>query len=196
MAISNANSKFYSRQGLWSLFLICALPLHIWTFILAFRDFSWVTERTNSWDAIGVMSYGLIFTFVESIVIFAASTILGLLISKKWNEKKRITVSGILIIVLSLWAMINHLYFLNNYSIPPYVIALLAGLNHPLRALYAFSLVLVMPTFLLPIYFILRSEKFFQIMQEIFERLYLLMNIYLFIDLSAVVIILIRNFRG
>lgn len=196
MATSSTNVKFYSQRGLWSLFLICALPLHFWTFILAFRDFSWVTERTNSWDAIGVMSYGLIFTFVEGIAIFAASTILGLLISKKWNEKRRITVSGVLIIVLSLWAMVNHLYFLNNYTVPTNAIAFLAGFNHPLRAIYAFSLLLVTPTFLLPIYFVLRSEKFFQIIQDVFERFYLLMNIYLFIDLAALVIILIRNFRG
>ena len=55
----------YTRQGLWTLFLMCALPLHIWTLILAFRDLPWLTDRTNAWDAFGVMSYGLIFALVE-----------------------------------------------------------------------------------------------------------------------------------
>ena len=60
----------YTRQGLWSLFLMCAFPLHAWTLILAFRDISWLTDRTNAWDAVGVTSYGLVFAFVESMVLF------------------------------------------------------------------------------------------------------------------------------
>lgn len=196
MAIFNTSGKFYSRRGLWSLFLICALPLHIWTFILAFRDFSWVTERTNSWDAVGVVSYGLVFTFFESLAVFAASTILGLLISKKWDENRRIAVSSVLVIVISLWAMVNDLYFLNNYSLPSYVLAFLGGFGHPLRVLYVFCFLFVTPTFMLPVYFVLRSEKFLQMTRAVVERLSLLMNIYLFIDLAALAIILIRNIRG
>src|SRR5512141_1446140 len=71
----------YTRQGLWSLFLMCAFPLHVWALILAFRDVSWVTERTNSWDAVGVVAYGLLFTLVESVLVFGIMTLLGFLIS-------------------------------------------------------------------------------------------------------------------
>ena len=67
--------KRYSKQGLWNLFLICAFPLHVWTIILAFRDFSWVTERTNSWDALGVVSYGLIFALIESVAVFLVALV-------------------------------------------------------------------------------------------------------------------------
>ncbi len=196
MAISKANISFYSRQGLWSLFLMCALPLHIWTIILAFRDFSWVTDRTNSWDAIGVMSYGLVFTFVESIAVFIASTALGILISNKWKEKRRIALSSVLIIVLSLWAMANHLYFLLETSLPSQIIGFFVGFDHPLRALYVVILILVTPTFLVPVYFLLKSEKFFQFIQEGIERLSLLMTLYLFLDLAALAVVLIRNIRG
>ena len=71
-------TRRYSRQGLWSLFLTCAFPLHFWTLILVFRDISWLTDRTNAWDAIGVASYGMIFAFTESVVIFLVAALLGI----------------------------------------------------------------------------------------------------------------------
>ena len=67
----------YSRQGLGSLFLTCAFPLHFWALLMAFRDISWVAERTNLWDAIGVLGYGLVFALVESILIFLVLALLG-----------------------------------------------------------------------------------------------------------------------
>lgn len=185
--------KRYTIQGLWSLFLICAFPLHVWTIILAFRDFSWVTERTNSWDAIGVVSYGLIFAFIESVVVFLAAVLLGFLLSKKWSEDRRITLMGVLVLITSIWAMVSYLYFMLNVSIPGGTIAFIAGLSHPLRFLYAVSLVLVGPTVALPAYFILRSEKFLQSARGFFERLSMLTLFYLFFDFIGLVIVIIRN---
>ena len=81
----NFITQRYSRQGLWFLFLISAFPIHFWTLILVFRDISWLTERTNAWDAIGVASYGMVFAFVESVVIFLVLALLGLLTPKQWE---------------------------------------------------------------------------------------------------------------
>jgi len=185
--------KRYSKQGLWFLFLICAFPFHVWTIILAFRDFSWVTERTNSWDAIGVVSYGLIFALVESLVVFLVAILLGFFISKKWSEDRRVALVGILIFVASLWAMVNYLYFMLNLSIPGETILFMAGLAHPLRFLYAVSLALVVPTVVLPAYFVLRSDKFFRSLKGFFERLSLLTIFYLFFDFVGLIIVIVRN---
>ena len=185
--------KRYSKQGLWSLFLICAFPLHVWTIILAFRDFSWVTERTNSWDALGVVSYGLIFAFIESVVVFLVAILLGFLISKKWSEDRRITLMGILVFIASLWAMVSYLYFMLRWSLPGETILFFAGLAHPLRFLYAISLALAAPTVALPAYFVLRSEKFLKGVQGFFERLSLLTLFYLVFDFVGLVIVIIRN---
>lgn len=185
--------KRYSKQGLWSLFLICAFPLHVWTIVLAFRDFSWLTERTNSWDAIGVASYGLIFAFVESVLVFLFAVLLGFLIPKKWNENHRITVVGVLVLVTSLWAIFSYLFFMLNVSVPGESILFMADLAHPLRFLYAVSLVLVGLTVALPVYFTLRSKKFFKGIQGLFERLSLLTLFYLFFDFVGLVIVIVRN---
>lgn len=185
--------KRYSKQGLWSLFLVCAFPLHVWTIILAFRDFSWVTERTNSWDAIGVVSYGLIFAFIESVVVFLVATLLGFLVSKKWNEDRRISLMGILVLITSLWAIINYLYFMLNVSVPGGTILFMAGLAHPLRFIYTVSLVLVGLSVVIPVYFVLRLEKFLKGIQGLFERLSLLTLFYLFFDFVGLVIVIVRN---
>ena len=193
MAPSKINTRFYSPQGLWLLFLICALPLHIWTIVLALRDFSWVSARTNSWDALGVISYGLVYTFIESVVIFILAILLGFLISKKWDEKRRIVLLGMLIVICSIWAMASHLYFLLEITPPAQVINFLAGVKHPLRTLYTSLLILVAPTFLIPAYLVLKSNTLYRFAQDGMDRLSLLMTLYLFFDLSAFIIVLIRN---
>lgn len=186
--------RLYSKKGLWTLFLVCAFPLHVWTFILAFRDFSWVAERTNAWDAIGVMSYGLILAFFESVLFFLAALLLGFLVSRKWAEERRLALVGILAIITSLWAMTSYLFFMSNVSIPAGTVAFLAGLAHPLRFLYALSLILVFPTVAIPAYLALRSEKFVKGMQSLFDRLSLLTTLYLFFDVVGLFIVIIRNF--
>lgn len=183
----------YTKQGLWSLFLICAFPLHLWTIILAFRDFSWVTERTNSWDAVGVLSYGLIFAFIESVAVFLVTVLLGFLISKKWGEDRRIALLGTLVLVASLWAMTSYLYFMLQTTIPAETIAFLTNLAHPLRLLYAVSLALAGITVALPTYLVLQSEKFMQGVKAFFERLSVLTLFYLFFDFVGLIIVIVRN---
>jgi len=183
----------YSRQGLWSLFLICAFPLHAWTLILGFRDFSWVTERTNSWDAIGVISYGLIFALVESALVFLVVVLLGYLVSRKWGEEQQIALMSNLVLLTGLWAMISQLYFMLEVSVPGPVIEYLVDLNHPVRFLYMISLVAVGVTITIPTYMILRSNRFLQMYRGLLERLSLLTLFYLFFDVIGLVIVIVRN---
>lgn len=186
-------TKYYSKQGLWSLFLICAFPLHIWTLFMGFRDFDWVTARTNSWDAVGVVSYGLFFTFFESLFVFAIAIILGFLISRTWDEKKRIAVIGTLIIILSIWSVANQTYFLQVMSPSEKIIEFYINTGRPLVALYTTALVLVSVSVVFPTFTILRSSKAEKVILEGFDRLSMLMVLYLFLDIVALIIILIRN---
>ena len=183
----------YSKQGLWALFLACAFPLHVWTIILAFRDFSWVSERTNSWDAIGVVSYGLMLAFVESVFIFLVAMLLGYLVSKTWREEHRVTLMSVLVFLASLWAIVDYLFFLLKASLPGPAILFLVGLAHPLRFLYIVSFLLVGLTIIIPTYFILRSDKFLHGLKNFFERISTLTMFYLFFDFIALVIVIIRN---
>ena len=193
--MATSKVKWYSRQGLWALFLICAFPLHAWTLILAFRDFSWVAARTNSWDAIGVVSYGMIFAFIESLVVFLVAALLGFLAPRRWDEDRRIALLGVLALGAALWAMVGQLYFIWGVSLPGQIIHFLAQSEHPLRILYSASLVLVAATVLFPAYLVLSSNKAFRFTQGLIERLALLTWLYLVLDFAGLVIVIIRNLQ-
>lgn len=184
----------YSRQGLWSLFLVCAFPLHFWTLILVFRDISWLTERTNAWDAIGVASYGMLFALTESVVIFLFVALLGLLTPKHWQIDRRIAFLTLLILIASIWGMISQLLFLWNISLPAQAVQFLRSSSHPLRILYVASLTIVTTTVLLPVYSFMRSDRAVPFMQNLAERLSVLTMFYLLFDLLGLIIVIIRNF--
>jgi hypothetical protein len=183
----------YSKKGLWSLFLICAFPLHLWTLIFAFRDISWLTERTNLWDAIGVVSYGMIFAFVESVVIFLVLTLLGLILPAQWYSDRRIAFLSLLILLTSVWGMISQLLLVWSVPLPIQVIQFLRSSNHPLRMLYAACLAVVTPTILIPVYLFMKSKKSIAFMQDLMERLSLLATFYLFFDFVGLIIVVLRN---
>lgn len=183
----------YTRQGLWSLFLMCALPLHVWTMILAFRDLSWVADRTNAWDAVGVLSYGLVFAFVESLVVFGVAVLLGYLVSEHWGPQWRVGLLTVLVLVLSLWAIAEQLYFLLDLRVPKALIEFLMHTAHPFRVLNVGVVGLVSATFLVPTVLLLRSGKAVRLVEGMIERLSLLTMFYLVFDVAALVIVLIRN---
>ncbi len=186
-------NKYYSKQNLWSLFLICAFPLHLWTLLLAFRDISWVAERTNFWDAIGVVSYGMIFAFFESIIFFLFALLSGMLVPVGWGKDKRLAIMSVLTLILALWAMFPQLYALLSWNIPDWLIRSLVESAHPLRNIYAIALAFTIPSVVLPILMIYRSEKILRNILDGIDRLSLLTSLYLFFDLIALIVLIIRN---
>ena len=186
-------SRRYSKRGAWLLFTSVAFPIHVWAIILIFRDFSWVTERTNSWDALGVGAYGLSIALVESIFVYLGVQLLGFFISQKWDEKKRISILSLLLWIASIWAIMGQLIFLLELSLPPRWIQGLAQAAHPLRNLYVLGFILVASTILLPFWGALKSQKFTLIIYEFIDRIALLVTLYLVLDIGSLVIILIRN---
>lgn len=191
--MTNFFTQRYSKQGLWSLFLMCAFPLHFWTLILVFRDIQWMTERTNFWDALGVASYAMVFAFLESLLLFLILTLFGFLVPTRWTRETRIALLSVLFLILSIWAMLSQLYFLAAVQTPGWFIFLMARTGHPVRILYALALILVTPTLALPAWFALRSEKFLKSVNSLIERLSLLSGLYLFFDVVGLIIVIIRN---
>lgn len=160
---------------------------------MVFRDLSWLTERTNLWDAIGVAAYGMLFAFIESVLLFLVVLLLGLVIPKQWHSDRRITFLALLILITSAWGMMSQLLFLWNISLPPPAIQFLRSSEHPLRVLYAGSLVIVTSTVLLLVFLFVKLKTSVAFMQNIMERISLITMLYLLFDLLGLVIVLIRN---
>ena len=183
----------YSKQGLWSLFLMCAFPLHAWTLVLVFRDLSWMSERTNFWDAVGVAAYALLFAFIESLVCFVILALLGFLVSTAWDQSRRLALLAMLFLVLSLWAMLGQLYFLTGFQVPSWLLDFMVRDGHPVRIMYAILLAAVTPSLALPAWFALRSQGFAKAVNALVERLSLLTSFYLVFDVAGLVLVLVRN---
>lgn len=172
---------------------MCAFPIHAWAILLAFRDISWVAERSNMWDAIGVFSYGLIFAFVESLIIFLVAVLFGFLVSRFWNQDRRVILLGILILVDALWSALCQYYVLGGLSLPGGVNRFFVLSGHPVRMLYAVVIPVVSLSVVLPTYLILKSDKGFKFFQDVADRITLLTFFYLFLDFIGLIIIVIRN---
>ena len=189
----NRKLFWYSRRGLWILYLVSAFPIHLWTIILILNDFAWVSERTNVWDAIGVGAYGLLYAFMESAVVWLVIILLGFLLPRGWDEQKRIAMLSVLYWVAALWAIGGQLYFLLEMGPPPVLVQFLVESGRPLRLLYGAAFLLVGATVFVPLMWLIRSSRAVQVMQEVIERVSLLTIIYLFFDLIAGVVVLVRN---
>ncbi len=192
MDTSNTKKRF-SKTGLWQLFIATAFPLHVWAIVLILMDLSWIAERTNYWDAIGVASYGLMFALFESLIFFTVLVLIGFVLPKSWKESKRVSLLGTLLLVTAIWAMIGQLYFLLELSFPPRVIQFLVGQEHPLWFLYGGFFLVVAPTVFLAAYFAAYSEKYQKSFLALIDRLSPLMGLYIFLDLVGIVIVIVRN---
>jgi hypothetical protein len=186
-------SNFYQKKGLWLLFAAAAFLVHVWAILLIFQDLTWLAERTNMWDAIGVGAYGLTLALIESVFLFLIAFLLGFLVSTRWNPVKRISLMGTLAISVSTWAILGQLYFVLGWSLPASWIQALANTAHPLRILYLIVLVIVGLSVLLPVYAQLKSDKLNQMTYGFFDRLAILVVFYLFLDIASIAIIIIRN---
>ncbi len=183
----------YSRQGLWSLFLVCAFPIHMWTLILSFRDISWLTERTTFWDALGVVSYGMIIAFVESVLIFLVVALIGCFTPARWNSEQRTAFLSLLYLITCLWAIASQLLFVWDVNLPASAVQFLRESEHPLRILYAGALAVVGFTVFLPVYSFVRSRQAVPAMQGLMERFSTLTVFYLVFDLVGLIVVIIRN---
>ncbi len=193
IAFARSISHRYSRQGLLAVFLICAFPLHFWTWILAIRDMSWAVVRTNLWDAVGIVAYSLVYALFETIILFCVVALAGLITPPGWNVDRRIALLSLLFLLASVWAMIAQLFFLWNVTLPIGVLLLLARSAHPLRMLYAAALLVVTPSILLPVFLFLKTGKAVAWMKDIIERLTLLSTIYLLFDFIGLIVVVVRN---
>jgi len=154
---------------------------------------SWVIERTNLWDAIGVISYGMVFALAESIILFVMIALLGLLTPKQWDTDRRVAFLSLLVILTGIWGILRQARYVWEWSLPLPLLQFLAQSDHPFRFLYVMYLAVVVPTVLLPVYLFLRSKKSTQWMKELMERLSTLTVFYLVFDMIGLVIVIVRN---
>ena len=185
--------RMLSQGRLWSLFLMAALPTHIWTIVLVLQDVSWISERTNTWDAVGVGAYGLLLALVESTAVFVVALLLNLLLPRRWEEDQRLTALTGLIFALAAASMLNQGYFLGGARLPGALFALLLHSGHPLRILYGAAMLINLTLIGALLYLTDRKPGFVSGFLDLIERLSVLMTLYLALDVAALIVVILRN---
>jgi len=161
--------------------------------MLVLSDVSWITERTNVWDAVGVGAYALTFALLESLIVFAVFVFVGFFTPRQWPVDKRASFLSMLVLILSAWGIVSQLLFFWNVLLPESAIRFLEQSGHPLRIMYAASLAIVIPSIGVPVLVFLRSDRLFHFIQALSERLSLLTGFYLILDLAGLIIVITRN---
>lgn len=190
--------KRLSRGDLITLFLVVAFPIHAWSIFMVLQDFQWVMERTVSvWDGIGYASYSLTFALFESIIIFLILWLLSFLLPAHWKSNKTVAGMSIVMISVSIWAILNQLFFFYyNTSFVRYIPQVFIGLDHPIRWFYLIAglvFLLVLGSIIVPLFFINRNKKFTDAVLSVIDRLIILSGLYILFDIAGIIVIIIRN---
>ena len=185
-----------SPTGYRRLFLFIMFPLHFWTILLFLGDIEWIAERTNIWDAIGVGSYGLIAALIESVLVFILILLFNIFIPKQWNENKKIALLAVVYLIIVLWAVLAQLYAIFGSTHLGILSTFLISTDHPFRwggVLLVALILLIVISIYLPVLSFYRSNNTERIISGWIDRLEVLSGFYLFMDVFAILIILIRN---
>lgn len=185
--------SYFNKGNIFKLFLVCVFPIHVWSIIMFLRDFDWISERTNSWDAVGVGGYALLLALIESLGVFIIFFVLSFLVHKTWTPNTRLAIMSALIFVVSLWAVFTQVFFLLGGVLPESIFQFLVNSGHPFRYLYGTIWAAVIITVVAPVFFLLRSNKLVNGTITVIERVVLLSGLYLFFDFIGIVVVIIRN---
>ena len=166
--------KRLSVGELVTLFLIVAFPIHAWSIFMI-----------------------LTFALFESAVIFIIVWLLSLLLPSRWKSNKTLAAMGTVFISVSIWAILNQLYFFyHSSSLVKSMPQIYIGLSHPVRMFYLSLGVLflvVLASVVGPIFFVDRNKKYVKATMAFFDRLIILSGLYIFLDVISIVIVIIRN---
>jgi hypothetical protein len=189
-------NTFFSRKQIWTLFLISLVPVHIWTILMLFRDYSWVVEDFSFDIYLGYTGYALVAAFAESLIVAAALLLAGLLISSKWSQSKRLALSAVILFSVSLAAAGNQIFFLLLEDPPVWFSWFMLRVPYH-QALVYYSLVgVVVASVVLPVFLVLRSQKVEHALNQLIDRLAVLAVFYLGLDVLGMLFVAYRVIKG
>lgn len=169
-----------SRREAGLIFALVAVVIHIWAYIQLFRQIpAWVLRLSLS-ELVGATSYVLMAALLESLFIAGLVLLVGLLPARRipeWLKEPFTTALAALFLAGALWTGVLVIYRDDFRSVPA-IAGWIAGL---LATCAVFT------------FLVLRVEVITRLWKKLMERLTLLSNLYLAIDVVAVFIVIWRN---
>jgi hypothetical protein len=166
--------KRYTAQELTQLFVLCAFPIHIWTIVNTLRDVPTWILYLNGWEVAGAFAYTLSFALFETVVLYIAILLLGMLVPERWRGDQYVPLASVYLLELSVMAGILQFFLVEG------------------SALRGLILTCVIILFLTP-FLIIKAKRLTGFVSAMAGRLSLLAYIYTFFDVVGLVIVIARN---
>lgn len=176
----------------FKLFLVMAFPIHLWVVLVGFQDLAYIISLNTPWDGVGFVSYLLLYSLIDSILIFLLISAISLLTPISWNYHYRFIWLSWLGISLTIFSIIEQ-YFLLEWFISFDFLQGLKWLSYPLYVGAALVIELIVSNWAIPIWLIRPYHRVQERLYSISEKLATLAGFYLFLDLAAIAIIVWRN---
>jgi hypothetical protein len=168
-----------STQDLVLLFAVSACPVYVWSILSVLREVpAWVL-RLNTWDLIGMIAYTQVFALTESIIVFLALLLLGIILPIRLVGDKFVALAGMLVLLSSIWAVLAH-YNQEIFG---------AEQIKQLAFWFAVYLVSIGALFVL----VHRYQSLERLIRSLASRLVVLAFVYVSIGLASVVVVFLRN---
>lgn len=158
---------------------------------MIFKDLEFVTERSESWGAIGYASYSLVFALVESLLIAIVVWAISLLLPRKWGEKRAVTaLISVYFILAGASAVEQAAHAFEQYRIAK---QFLYGLENFTTLTYALIISAILIAIVGLMLLIFKTKKGGEALAEFYDRLILLGYLYLVLDIIGIVVVISRN---
>lgn len=171
-----------ARSEIFALFIVCAIPIHIWSIVNAFREMpAWIIKM-SMWEVLGVFAYTQAFALFETISIVFLLALLLFILPRFIVGEQVVPISMMIVLLVTIWLVILQLNV--NWIDERKVSAV---------AIWGVSLILALSIL---IFLVRRSRRLQIFSQRVLDRVMVLALFLLFVDLLSVLIVVTRNIGG
>ena len=161
--------------------MLCAFPVHLWSILNFLYEVPAMLVRMNTSDLLTIFTYTQVFALVESFILFLILVSLGIFLPPRLLKDRPISQGALIIFLVSCWAVLIHLHGYLRIKIIDYLswVALWT-------IFIGFYLVITYR-------WLTRFKKLVDWIEAISERIIVLTTIYIFIDMTLIVLAIGRS---
>ena len=168
-----------STQDLVLLFAVGAFPVYVWSIVNVLNAVPAWMLRLNTWDLIGMIAYSQVFALIESIIVFLALLLLGIILPTRLVGDKFVALASMMVLMSSICAVRAH-YTQEIFG---------AEQIKQLAFWFAIYLISIGALFVL----VHRCQSFERLIRSLASRLVVLIFVYVSVGLVSVVVVFLRN---
>lgn len=161
-------------------FAACVFPVHVWTIVNVLRRVPGLVLRLSTWQLVGVVSYALLVALAESLLLLAAVLTLRVILPRSVFDDRFVAHGGMIVLLSSLWVVWAHGVGFGSWGLWQFGVWGMGCLTSIAAG-----------------YRVVRGLEWLErLLRSTVEHLSTLSLVYLFADLLAVIVVIVRNVSG